>query len=83
MPRSPPGFMRGSSITFAMPSSLTAREDQTIHEKQTVSSGSRFTVMGKEVTTPSGTSSPQHSTNLSAPALVPLDGGHKVLMLLH
>ncbi|MNP79658.1 hypothetical protein D3C76_1775530 [compost metagenome] len=38
-----------------------------IHEKTTVSSSFSFTDIGKEVTLPSGTSSPQHSTTLNAP----------------
>ncbi|MNY41317.1 hypothetical protein D3C86_1761230 [compost metagenome] len=54
-------------MTFSIAWSRTAREGQTIQEKTTVSSGLHFTAMGKDVTLPSGTSSPQHSTSLSAP----------------
>lgn len=43
---------------------LTGGEGLVIQEKITVSSGWHFTAMGKEVSFPSGTSSPQHSTIL-------------------
>jgi hypothetical protein len=50
-----------------LPSSRTLREGQMIHEKTTVSLSLRFTAIGNDVTLPSGTSSPQHSTSFSAP----------------
>src|SRR5262245_52859293 len=53
--------------TFFMPSFLRSRDGQTIHEKTTVSSSLRLTAIGNEVSFPSGTSSPQHSTNFKAP----------------
>ncbi|MCY1563280.1 hypothetical protein D9M68_1008090 [compost metagenome] len=61
------GFILGSSIAFFMPSSRACFEGQVIHEKTTVSSAFNFTDMGNDVTFPSGTSSPQHSTTLTAP----------------
>jgi hypothetical protein len=54
-------------MTLAMPASRTSRDGQTIHENTTVSPGSHFTAIGNDVTLPSGTSSPQHSTTFSAP----------------
>ena len=59
--------MRGSSITFFMPASRASFEGHSTQEKTTVSSSLRFTAIGKDVTLPSGTSSPQHSTQRSAP----------------
>src|SRR5262249_27708011 len=51
-----------------VPSRLRASFDgQTIHENTTVSSSLRWTAIGNDVILPSGTSSPQHSTTLSAP----------------
>ena len=47
--------------------SRTWRDGQAIHEKTTVSSCLRFTARGKDVSLPSGTSSPQHSTTFNAP----------------
>ena len=54
-------------MTLAMPASRTDLDGQTIHEKTTVSSAFLWTAIGNDVTLPSGTSSPQHSTTLSAP----------------
>ena len=62
--------MRGSSITFFMPASRASFEGHSIQEKTTVSSSLRFTAIGKEVTLPSGTSSPQHSTQRSRAVLL-------------
>src|SRR5690606_40949774 len=50
-----------------MPSSCTSLEGHVIQANTTVSSGLHCTAMGKEVSLPSGTSSPQHSTTLNAP----------------
>src|SRR5882724_8647803 len=61
------GCTRGSAITFFMPSSRTWREGQVTHENTTVSSSLRLTAIGNDVTLPSGTSSPQHSTTRNAP----------------
>jgi hypothetical protein len=61
------GLSRGSAMTFFMPSSRVRREGQRIQENTTVSSSLHFTAMGKEVTSPAGTSSPQHSTTFRAP----------------
>src|SRR5690606_32174139 len=61
------GCKRGSSIILGMALSLTAREGHSIHENTTVSPGWHFTAIGNDVTLPSGTSSPQHSTILVAP----------------
>src|SRR5262245_41375403 len=61
------GLRRGSVMTFCIPSSRARRDGQSIQENTTVSSFLHFTAMGNEVTSPSGTSSPQHSTTLSAP----------------
>ncbi len=59
--------MRGSAITFLWPASRTSRDGQMIQENTTVSSSLHCTAIGNEVTSPAGTSSPQHSTNFSAP----------------
>ncbi|MNG23206.1 hypothetical protein D3C84_1077820 [compost metagenome] len=59
--------MRGSSIAFFMPASRICFEGQVIQENTTVSPSFSFTAVGKDVTLPSGTSSPQHSTTLRAP----------------
>src|SRR5215467_1507202 len=76
------GFRRGSAMTFFMPSSRTFRDGQTIQEKTTVSSSLRLTAMGNDVTLPSGTSSPQHSTNFNAPcSLKTYSGGFGVLLV--
>src|SRR5882724_12886356 len=61
------GFRRGSAMTFFMPSSRALRDGQMIHENTTVSSSLRLTANGNDVTFPSGTSSPQHSTTFTAP----------------
>lgn len=58
---------RESDIIAAWAASRTSRDGQTIQENTTVSSGSHFTAIGNDVTSPSGTSSPQHSTTWSAP----------------
>ena len=50
-----------------MPVSRTWREGQVIHENTTVSPGFSLTAIGIEVSLPSGTSSPQHSTTPRAP----------------
>ncbi len=63
-----PGLgMRGSAMIAFHPASRASLEGQVIQEKTTVSPSSRFTAMGKEVSVPSGTSSPQHSTTESTP----------------
>ena len=59
--------MRGSAMALAMPWSRASFEGQVIQPKTTVSPGSHFTASGNEVTSPSGTSSPQQSTTWSAP----------------
>jgi hypothetical protein len=64
---SPGGCIRGSAMTFALPASRASRDGHTIQEKTTVSPGSSFTAIGKEVSLPSGTSSPQHSTPSTPP----------------
>src|SRR5262249_22167679 len=61
------GCRRGSAMTFFMPSSRTLREGHVIQEKTTVSLSLRLTAMGNDVTLPSDTSSPQHSTSFNAP----------------
>src|SRR5215471_2803766 len=63
----PSGFMRGSAITLSQAALRASFDDQTIHENTTVSSSLRWTAIGNDVILPSGTSSPQHSTTLSAP----------------
>ncbi|MCY1184011.1 hypothetical protein D9M73_246680 [compost metagenome] len=61
------GFMRGSCIILSIPELRLALSGQTIQPKATVSPSLSFTDIGNEVTLPSGTSSPQHSTTLKAP----------------
>jgi len=65
---------RPSSITPALPLSRAARSGQVIQEKTQVSSSYTFTAMGKVVSVPGGTSSPQHSTTLSAPCALNTSG---------
>src|SRR6516164_8796230 len=62
----PSGFMRGSAITLSQAALRASFDGQTIHENTTVSSSLRWTAIGNDVILPSGTSSPQHSTTLSA-----------------
>src|SRR5579864_911426 len=54
-------------MTAFQASSRFSREGQVIQENTTVSSSLRWTAIVKEVTFPSGTSSPQHSTTFNAP----------------
>src|SRR5690606_26017639 len=61
------GFMRSSANTFFMPASRASLDGHTIHEKQIVSSSFFWTAFGNDVSSPSGTSSPQHSTTFVAP----------------
>jgi hypothetical protein len=61
------GCIRGSAMNFLCASLRTSRDGQMIQEKMTVSSSLRLTAIGNDVTSPSGTSSPQHSTTFSAP----------------
>src|SRR5262249_1006142 len=63
----PAGLMRGSAITLSQAAFRASFDGQTIHENTTVSSSLRWTAIGNDVILPSGTSSPQHSTTLSAP----------------
>lgn len=61
------GCMRGSEKTFSIPASRAVLPGQVIQENITVSSSLRIIAVCRELTLPSGTSSPQHSTRLSAP----------------
>jgi hypothetical protein len=54
-------------IMRAFAASFVALSGHSIYAKTTVSPGSAFTAIGKDVTSPSGTSSPQHSTEERAP----------------
>src|ERR1700731_4177886 len=63
----PSGLMRGSAITLSQAALGTSLDGQTIHENTTASPCLPLTAIGNDVIFPSGTSSPQHSTTLSAP----------------
>ncbi|MCY1247476.1 hypothetical protein D9M72_608130 [compost metagenome] len=59
--------MAGSSCILAQASSAVFLSGQTSQEKTTASPSSRFTAMGKLVSLPSGTSTPQFSIWAVAP----------------
>src|SRR5258705_11713787 len=63
----PAGFMRGLAIILSQAAVRASFDGQRMHENATVSSSLRLTAIGNDVILPSGTSSPQHSTTLSAP----------------
>ena len=53
-------------MIFGIASSRTDFDGHRTHEKQTVSSAPHLTAIGNDVTSPFGTSSPQHSTEACA-----------------